>query len=247
MALETRHWLRLWRRCRWEWFGVVPVMVITLVVFLAPTVMPHLIFGVTDRQKALLWYDKFLWLSKGDVKELSKRDCAVLFFKEQHCSCADRIISSIMARGYDGEETIYSSRDWRLVKDPKMTIGSFHYTAWSTHGDLRTAGELRHRHVALLKGLLSEGTQAVLDKQRALRDEREVAVFLHFPPNIFRLHVHFVPVNRTMWAPADEVVPLEPLIQSLQSMTPFDNRASPLVKILPRVSGSHVLTCQSWG
>ncbi|CAE7483097.1 unnamed protein product [Symbiodinium natans] len=154
--------------------------------------------------------------------------------------------STAPARSYDGDGTIYSSRDWRLVKDPKMTPESFHYTAWSTHVDLRTAGELRHRHVSLLQGLLSEGSRAVLERHPTLRDERDLAMFLHFPPNIFRLHVHFVPANRSMWAPTDEVVPLEPLMQSLQSMTAGDNRASPLVKNFPRVAGSHILSCEKW-
>lgn len=74
------------------------------------------------------------------------------------------------------------------------------------------------------------------------RSEDDISVFVHFPPNIFRLHVHFVSANRTaqvstvlfqivqitdlwnswsehfqrtMWAPPDEVFLLKKLVKSL--------------------------------
>eukprot|EP00435_Cladocopium_sp_Y103_P064221 s467_g25.t2 len=69
--------------------------------------------------------------------------------------------------------------------DAADSIHGMHYTAWSTHRELHTAGDLRQRHVPLLTNLLLEGTKAVIAVHPDLTDA-DVAIFLHFPPNIFR-------------------------------------------------------------
>ncbi|CAK9071982.1 unnamed protein product [Durusdinium trenchii] len=172
----------------------------------------------------------------------SAAGCDILYFAESHCSCADDIVAGIMEEART--ETIYADKDWKVIKDPKMTANSMHYTAWSSHRELRTAAELHQRHVPLLRKLLREGIAAVLTAHPDLRSESEVAVFMHFPPNIFRLHVHFVPTNRTMWAPREEVIQLIPLLESLQE-------ASPSPVLYPptrRATFWHrPLSCKSWG
>ncbi|CAK9071985.1 unnamed protein product [Durusdinium trenchii] len=224
-----------------EWVGILPVTFITLAMLLLPTVMPRAILRVSFHQKAVRWYFEAGWLWKEDTAELSRRGCDILYFAESHCSCADDIVAGIMEAR---TETIYADKDWKVIKDPKMTANSMHYTAWSSHRELRTAAELHQRHVPLLRKLLREGIAAVLTAHPDLRSESEVAVFMHFPPNIFRLHVHFVPTNRTMWAPREEVIQLIPLLESLQE-------ASPSPVLYPptrRATFWHrPLSCKSWG
>ncbi|CAJ1435667.1 unnamed protein product [Effrenium voratum] len=234
-------WLALRRQCLWG-LGALPVVLLTAAILILPMVMPHVIFQQTNHQKATRYYFENRWLSKQDTAVISSRGCDILFYKDLQCSCADEIIAGIMARGVDGK-TIYSDANWRLIQDPKMTAGSLHYTAWSSQRDLRTAAELRRRHAPLLRGLLREGARAVMERHPELRSPEDLAVFLHFPPNIFRLHIHFV-VNRTMLQHED-VVPLRALIPSLEAAQ-HEQQASPLLKRFWTVEGSHILTCSSW-
>eukprot|EP00434_Breviolum_minutum_P025695 symbB.v1.2.022706.t3/scaffold2028.1/size91989/3 len=161
---------------------------------------------------AVKWYFEAGWLRKEDTAELSRRGCDILFFKNSSCSCADEILSSMAGIHH----IIYADADWTLIKDPKMKANSMHYTAWSQHRELRTAADLRPRHLPFLNMLLLEGTKAVIAAHPDLRSEDDISVFVHFPPNIFRLHVHFVSANRTMWAPPDEVFLLKKLVKSLE-------------------------------
>ena len=45
----------------------------------------------------------------------------------------------------------------------------------------------------------------------------DLVVFAHLPPNIFRLHVHFVHRSKPLWAPLHEVWLLEELLATLSS------------------------------
>lgn len=242
MAMAAELTLKpLQRRCSHRicrWLGIVPVTLITLAILTLPTVLPHMTLEMGQHQQAVKWYFQSGWLWKEDTAELSRRGCKILNFKDSRCSCADDILANIMA---GKQEAIYADSDWTLIKDPKMQsegIQGMHYTAWSTHRELRTAGDLRQRHLPLLTKLLLEGTKAVVGVHPDLRDD--VAIFLHFPPNIFRLHVHFVASNRTLWAPAEEVFSVQKIVESLQL-----TKANPIHSSLKFI-GPHWLKCHSW-
>lgn len=228
--------LKLQRRCSLvrRWLGILPVALITLAMLTLPMVLPHMTLEMGQHQQAVKWYFQSGWLWKEDTAELSRRGCKILNFKDSRCSCADDIIANIMA---GKPEAIYADSDWTLIKDPKMQSEGVHYTAWSTHQELRTAGDLRERHLPLLTKLLLDGTEAVVSLHPDLSD---VAIFLHFPPNIFRLHVHFVAPNRTMWAPAEEVFSVQKIVESMQLI-----KRNPIHSTL-KFLGPHMLKCDSW-
>eukprot|EP00931_Biecheleriopsis_adriatica_P010551 TRINITY_DN111629_c0_g1_i1.p1 TRINITY_DN111629_c0_g1~~TRINITY_DN111629_c0_g1_i1.p1 ORF type:complete len:249 (-),score=41.28 TRINITY_DN111629_c0_g1_i1:17-763(-) len=205
---------------------------------LVPRVLGLSLFEAVDKLPGSSWYAGG-WLAEDDLQEMKSRRCSVLFIKDKTCSCADRIITSVTQRRYDGSETILANSDWRLIKDPKMKpeLGEqgLHYTAWSMDPELRTVGDLRERHLPLLRRLLMDGGNAVLTTHTMLRRE-DLSVFMHFPPNIFRLHVHFVHCNASMWAPRMEIVPLAEQIRSLEArraaLTPARLGPSPALRCL---------------
>jgi len=238
MVESVELWKRLRRRCSlaFRWLGVVPVALITLAMLILPTAMPHIIMRSGHHQKAVKWYFEAGWLRKEDTAELSRRGCDILFFKNSSCSCADEILSSMAGIHH----MIYADADWKLIKDPKMKADSMHYTAWSQHRELRTAADLRPRHLPFLNMLLLEGPKAVIAAHPDLRSEDDISVFVHFPPNIFRLHVHFVSANRTMWAPPDEVFLLKKLVKSLEL-----SKGNPIHSSWKFVHHNS-LNCESW-
>eukprot|EP00401_Gymnodinium_catenatum_P033247 CAMPEP_0117471516 /NCGR_PEP_ID=MMETSP0784-20121206/7769_1 /TAXON_ID=39447 /ORGANISM="" /LENGTH=248 /DNA_ID=CAMNT_0005265633 /DNA_START=47 /DNA_END=790 /DNA_ORIENTATION=+ len=161
------------------------------------------------------------WLVQADVEQLVARRCAVLFWQggtKRKCSCADGILRGIAARSENGQETLLADANWRLIRDPKMKPGGdevdLHYTAWSMDPDLHTISDLKPQHVLRLKRLYINGRRAVTRRHVGLAPT-DLAVFAHFPPNIFRLHVHFVHRNASMWSPQHEVVRLVDIMRNI--------------------------------
>lgn len=96
--------------------------------------------------------------------------------------------------------------------------------------ELSSINDLDASHVELLQRLVREGARAIAAVHPGVAVE-DLQVFTHFPPNIFRLHVHFVHTGVPMWAPDNEVVPVQTLVSEMRTRV----RRSP-----PRI------TCASW-
>mmetsp|Transcript_9170 Transcript_9170/g.24990 ORF Transcript_9170/g.24990 Transcript_9170/m.24990 type:complete len:226 (+) Transcript_9170:82-759(+) len=159
------------------------------------------------------------WLNHEDSQQLASRRCAVLFWhggEGRRCSCADAVLADIEQR----QEAIYADADFRVVRDPKMAPGAgllgLHYTAWSLRPELRTVADAAAAHVPALE-LLREAAAGAIAARHPGLSSSDLSAFLHFPPNIFRLHVHFVHRNATMWAPSWEVVPLRDALRLLRA------------------------------
>lgn len=163
------------------------------------------------------------WISKEDRRQLRARLCRVLFYRGgpgRRCECADRLLRSIAGRQSDGNNTLLADSDWHLIRDPKMDDSrgalGLHYTAWSARPELRTVGDLEVRHLAALEWLREAGSRAIAAKHADV-EEADLQLFTHFPPNIFRLHVHFVHRNASTWAPDHEVVFVSQLLRGLRA------------------------------
>lgn len=176
-------------------------------------------------------------MNLADRQQLVAKHCSALFWHggaSPLCSCADGILASIEAMRPDGNSTLYADEDWRLIRDPKMNdaagLAGMHYTAWSMRSELSSINDLDASHVELLQRLVREGARAIAAVHPGVAVE-DLQVFTHFPPNIFRLHVHFVHTGVPMWAPDNEVVPVQTLVSEMRTRV----RRSP-----PRI------TCASW-
>ena len=106
------------------------------------------------------------------------------------------------------ETVIYRNDNWVVVQDPKHTQDQFHLTAWYLR-DIRSILEI---------------TQAICQQFRELTQELQqhnllvegFQEFVHFPPNFWRLHVHFVGPNHQAEAPESEVFPVSEVVRYYQ-------------------------------
>ena len=94
---------------------------------------------------------------------------------------------------------------WLVVQDPKHTEDSFHYVAWY-RDDVRSLLELT-----------PELFQEVGKLQQHLVTNHLITTpylaFVHFPPNFWRLHLHFVDINHVFLAPPSEIFHIHELVR----------------------------------
>lgn len=94
---------------------------------------------------------------------------------------------------------------WLVVQDPKHTEDSFHYVAWY-RDDVRSLLELT-----------PELFQEVGQLQQHLVTNHLITTpylaFVHFPPNFWRLHLHFVDINHVFLAPPSEIFHIHELVR----------------------------------
>lgn len=83
---------------------------------------------------------------------------------------------------YDKSKIIYENENFLLHVDPKNTKDNFHYTAWCKK-DIRSLIEITNKFTFELIKLEKEVKEII--------NESYVS-YIHFPPNFWRLHIHFV-------------------------------------------------------
>ncbi len=107
------------------------------------------------------------------------------------------------------EPVVCETQSFHVVQDPKHSPHSYHYTAWMKE-DVRSLIEITR-----------ELTQELLALKQRLLDQSAIQpdaiVYLHFPPNYWRLHVHFVASNHQFDAPPHEVFLLADIILHLDT------------------------------
>ena len=93
----------------------------------------------------------------------------------------------LLIDGYgDREKFIYEDDFFIVVKDPKHCDSEyFYYTAWCKE-DLRSILDLERKHIPFIYFL-----------KNALKTEYHITnknsrQLIHFPPNFWRLHIHFI-------------------------------------------------------
>ena len=110
-----------------------------------------------------------------------------------------------------GEKRFATDRRWR-PKRPSPP--SFHWLAVATDTGLRTLRDLRGCHIPMLTQLYQQACQRI--KEDSGVDPEQVMAYIHYPPSVYQLHVHFkYPVSHT--APHDtfRIHPLANIINNL--------------------------------
>lgn len=76
-----------------------------------------------------------------------------------------------------------------LVKDPKHKLESFHYTAWCKDANIKSLIDIQRKHIPMIRNIIKRfGYHFSIAACN-------YKVIIHFPPNFWRLHIHFVAKN----------------------------------------------------
>lgn len=105
------------------------------------------------------------------------------------------------------EEIIYENKLFILIKDKKYQEESYHYTAFIKE-DIRSLIEIN-----------SDIINSILDIKNNLLERNLIQIndiiFIHFPPSIWRLHIHFVDKNHKFIASDNEIFFLDKIIENI--------------------------------
>ena len=87
---------------------------------------------------------------------------------------------------FDNDKIIYENENFVLHIDPKNNEKNFHYTAWSKK-DMRSLLEITKKDIDNILELEKEIENII---------KKPYISYIHFPPNFWRLHIHYVnPLN----------------------------------------------------
>ena len=95
------------------------------------------------------------------------------------------------------DKIIYQNDNFIVLEDKKHSKDSYHYTAWALK-DIRSLIEIDINII----NQLNQIKQILIDKKFI---DESTKIFFHFPPNIWRLHLHFVQENHKFLADEYEV------------------------------------------
>ena len=108
-----------------------------------------------------------------------------------------------------GETILYKNNNFILLIDPKNTKESFHYTAWYKY------------EIPSLNFVTFDILNQIFDLKNELINnniiDENTIIFLHYPPQFYRLHVHFVDKNHKFNAPNEEIFFLENIYKFIKS------------------------------
>lgn len=106
----------------------------------------------------------------------------------------------------------FMERKWR-PKRPQSPP-SFHWLAVATDTGLRTLRDLRGHHIPMLAQLYRQACQRI--KIDTGVDPEQVMAFIHYPPSVYQLHVHFkYPVSHSVPHDTFRIHPLASVINNL--------------------------------
>lgn len=109
-----------------------------------------------------------------------------------------------------GEKRFLTERRWR----PRRPASSFHWLAVATDTGLRTLRDLRGHHIPMLTRLYHQACQRI--KADTGVDPEQVMAYIHYPPSVYQLHVHFkYPVSQT---PPHDTFRVHPLASVLNNL-----------------------------
>jgi hypothetical protein len=107
------------------------------------------------------------------------------------------------------EKILYENDNLILLIDPKNTKKSFHYTAWYKY------------EISSLKFVTFDILNQIVDfKNELIKNniiDDKTIIFLHYPPQFYRLHIHFVDKNHNFNAPKEEIFFLENIYDFIKS------------------------------
>ena len=105
------------------------------------------------------------------------------------------------------EEIIYENKLFILIKDQKHNEESYHYTAFIKE-DIKSLIEI---NLDIINSVLDIKSNLL---ERDFIKSNDI-IFIHFPPSIWRLHIHFVDKNHKFTAPKYETFFLNEVIEKI--------------------------------
>lgn len=96
------------------------------------------------------------------------------------------------------EEVIYENKYFIVLKDIDHIDETYHYTAWIKK-DVRSVVEINFEIIEQIKSI-----SIYLLKKNII--QKNHLCFIHFPPNYWRLHIHFTQDNYELRALRHEVL-----------------------------------------
>ena len=106
------------------------------------------------------------------------------------------------------EKIIYQDNNFIVLVDKKHSKDSYHYTAWAIN-DIRSLIEIDINII----NQLNQIKQILIDKKFI---DESGKIFFHFPPNIWRLHLHFVQENHKFLADDYEIHYFNEIINNIK-------------------------------
>ena len=134
------------------------------------------------------------------------------------------------------EEIIFNNNTFLVVKDLKHTNSSYHYTAWIKK-DIRSLIEINQDII----NSIQEIQHHLLEKSIITKTH---TAFVHFPPQFWRLHVHFVQDNHIFEAPKHEIIKMDDIIKYYNK---DNNYFSKNIRLLQSTKNNNSSIChQEW-
>ena len=133
------------------------------------------------------------------------------------------------------EEIIFNNNTFLVVKDLKHTNSSYHYTAWIKK-DIRSLIEINQDIINSIQEIQNH----LLEKSIITKTH---TAFVHFPPQFWRLHVHFVQDNHIFEAPKHEIIKMDDIIKYYNK---DNNYFSKNIRLLQPTKNNSSICYQEW-
>jgi len=101
---------------------------------------------------------------------------------------------------------------WRA--EPQSKEIQLHWLAVVTDTSLRTLRDLRGEHVPMLQALHAQACQRISDEFGL--EQTQIMAYIHYPPSVYHLHVHFKHLSSNQAFDTARVHPLLAVINNLQ-------------------------------
>jgi m7GpppX diphosphatase len=102
-------------------------------------------------------------------------------------------IHEVLAEKREKDRVKLRTPEFVLLPDVKTSRKcddkKFHWLALVTDTEVRTLRDLRGKHVAMLKNIQEQALGKI--KEETGLDQEQVMAYVHYPPSVYQLHVHF--------------------------------------------------------
>lgn len=106
-------------------------------------------------------------------------------------------IIDILNKNNKYETILYENNNFILIKDKKNTHDIFHYTAWYKY----VMPSIKYSNFMVLQHIIDLKKQLL--KQKIIKNNSKC--FVHYPPSIYQLHVHFTDSKYNGERPHNEI------------------------------------------
>lgn len=112
-------------------------------------------------------------------------------------------IQNLIDKKKSNRKVIYEDNNYIVVHDIKHTNKSYHYTAWYKHN---------------YKSLLDIKKKDLIDIENVIKNIKllsEPHIYIHFPPSIWSLHIHFVERNHIFTVSQNVIHKIKDIINNI--------------------------------